>query len=369
MYNTKTIIISAINLTSGGPLTILKDCLGFLSSNAITKEYKIIALVNNRRLAEYPNIHYIEFPKSKRHWINRLYYEYFYFRKISKIFAPYLWLSLHDMTPSVHAHRLAVYMHNSSMFYSVKLRDFKFDKSYILFALFYKYLYRINIKKNDFCIVQQYWFKKAISKSFGLSEDKIIVAKPIKEQDTHHTTVATNPSFCHTFFFPSLGRPFKNFEIICKAVEILNNEGIENFNVVLTIDGTENKYTKWIISQYGDTKHIKFVGILNKQQMKQQYQETDCLIFPSRLETWGLPISEFAQYKRPMILANLQYAHETAEECSFVSFFDPNQSKELAARMQDAIEGNFKNFRKVPKIQENGLVAPNWKELFNILLK
>ena len=60
----RTIIISGINLRSGGPLTILRDCLQFLSNSEICKSYKIIALVHNRELVEYPNIEYIEFPKS-----------------------------------------------------------------------------------------------------------------------------------------------------------------------------------------------------------------------------------------------------------------------------------------------------------------
>ena len=34
----------------------------------------------------------------------------------------------------------------------------------------------------------------------------------------------------------------------------------------------------------------------------------DFLIFPSLLETWGLPISEFEQTNKKMILANLPYA-------------------------------------------------------------
>ena len=70
-------------------------------------------------------------------------------------------------------------MHNSIIFGSVRLRDWKFDKTYILFTLFYKYLYRINIRKNDFYIVQQNWFKESIGRTFRIDLDKVVVARPV----------------------------------------------------------------------------------------------------------------------------------------------------------------------------------------------
>ena len=81
--NSRTIVISAVNLTSGGPLTILQECLGYLNSSPLLATYEVIALVHDRKLADFPHIRYIELPRSKKHWINRLYYEYVYFRRLS----------------------------------------------------------------------------------------------------------------------------------------------------------------------------------------------------------------------------------------------------------------------------------------------
>lgn len=145
--NRPIIVISAINFRSGGPLTILRDCLKYLSESIVGTRYDVVALVHKKELCEYPHIEYIEFPKGCKHWINRLYYEYFYFRKLSERLKPFLWLSLHDTTPCVKAERRAVYMHNPSIVNKIKRSDWRFDKTYIAFALFYKYLYRINIKK------------------------------------------------------------------------------------------------------------------------------------------------------------------------------------------------------------------------------
>ena len=98
----KKIVISAVNLKVGGTLAILRDCLRHLSGLAATGEYQVIALVYDRKVADYPHIEYIELKWPKKNWFNRLWCEYVAMRKISVRLAPvYLWLSLHDTTPNV----------------------------------------------------------------------------------------------------------------------------------------------------------------------------------------------------------------------------------------------------------------------------
>lgn len=243
-----TIIISAVNLTEGGTLSILKSFLQALSMSELSNIYRVIALVNNKDKILYPNIEYIELPKAKKRWLYRIYYEYFYFKKISNQFDVYLWLSLHDMSPNVKARRRAVYMHNPSPFFRWKVKDVFLSKKYVFFAMFYKWAYRINIHQNDYLIVQQDWLRKAFGEMFKVDQKKIIVARPYHEEidSKERNSVSTLP---FTFFFPALARPFKNFEVICEAVIILNKLNIKNFRVVLTIDGTENSYSNHILEK------------------------------------------------------------------------------------------------------------------------
>ena len=100
----KKIVVSAVNFTEGGPLSILKECLEYLSTN-LTGTYEIIALVNDKHLFGYENIKFYLFPRAKKSWLacllTRLYYEYIYFLSFSKKVKPFLWLSLHDITTNV----------------------------------------------------------------------------------------------------------------------------------------------------------------------------------------------------------------------------------------------------------------------------
>lgn len=365
----KIIVVSAVNLVEGGTLTIFKNALTELNEH-FAERYRIIALVHDKKLAYFPNIEYLEYPWVKKRWINRVYFEYFFCCSLSKKLNAYLWLAIHDMTPDVTATLRVVYCHNPTPFYHPKLSSIKYSYKEYLFSQFYKYLYRINIKKNDAVIVQQNWLKKAFMGLYNLEDKKIIVAKPF-ENPSPEVEISLRPdnNSITTFFYPSLPRTFKNFEIICEASKLLLQKGVNSFKVVLTIDGSENRYTRDILKVYGNIKQIKFAGLMSKEKVSEMYVKSSCLIFPSKLETWGLPISEFIPFNKPMIVADLPYAYETAMGAKQTAFFNTESAEDLMARMSEVIEGNLSHFKLVPKEAESDDVVYTWTNLFNKLLK
>ena len=362
----KNIIVSAVNLTEGGTLTILRECLNFLSDD-LSEKYEIIALVNKKDCCFFENIKYLEFPKSKKKWINRVYYEYYYFRKLSKRLNPFLWLSLHDITPNVTTDRLAVYCHNPSPFYKLSFKEAMLDPKFALFNALYKHLYGINIKKNNFVIVQQDWFRQELAKFY--EKDKIIVSYP----KTHKARLLEeknknfNKRSDFTFFYPAFPRVFKNFEIICEAAKISARKNNNNFKIYITIDGKENRYSKHIVDKYGKLEKIHFVGRLSRNEVESYYNKADCLIFPSKLETWGLPLSEFKNYGKPILAADRKYARETVGEYDKVKFFNLNNADYLSNCMNEVMENRI-IFDITERKKVKSPFASDWKELFDILL-
>jgi len=357
----KKLVVSAINISEGGALSILKECLGYLSDN-LSNEYEIIALVNNKDIFDYKNIEFYSFPKSKKSWLARLYYEYIYFYGFSKKIKPYLWFSLHDITPNVKSDIRVVYCHNPAPFYKLFLKDVYLDFRFALFNLLYRYLYRINIKKNDFVVVQQDYLRK---KFMQLTEaGKIVVAHPSINQETKINFV---PEAENIFFYPALPRVFKNFEVICRASEILLKQGVNNFQVIFTISGNENRYAKHIHNSFKLIKNIKFLGIQSRDNVFKIYNSASCVIFPSKLETWGVPITEAKFFLKPILLADLEYAHETIGSYDKVKFFNPDDSDQLALLMKGVIDRKI-NFQATEARKINPPFAQDWKQLFDILL-
>jgi len=361
----KNIVISAINFHEGGPLTVFKDCLSYLSSE-LSGDFNIIALVSNKDLFGISNITYYEFPKARRSWLNRLYYEYYYFINFSKKIEPYLWLSLHDMTPNVCAEIRAVYCHNPAPFYKPSFSDLLMDPRFVLFTKIYKFAYQINIKKNKYIVVQQNWIRDKFISMFGVKN--VIVSLP----NVDAPKIISNEDICRKndkiiFIYPAFPRCFKNIEVICEAAKILNDQGIFGFEVLLTIKGDENRYSKSLYQKYNSIRSLKFIGILKREKLFEYYCKANCLIFPSKLETWGLPITEFKLYKKPILLADLGYAYETIGEYDKARFFQSDNPKQLAELMKNVVDGSI-SFGHLKKKTIAPPFASNWKELFSILI-
>lgn len=359
------IVISGVNLTEAGPFSILADCLDY-AARELTGRYEIVALVHKATLVKAPGVRVLEFPNSKRSWLNRLYYEYVRFLPLSARLRPRLWLSLHDMTPNVYAERQAVYCQNAAPFHRLSLKDAALEPRFALFVLLYGVLYSINLGKNRFVVVQQDWMRREFQARYGARN--VIVAHPDPGTFPAFQAADVPPKGARTvFFYPTIARHHKNIEVIGLAVQRLRAAGLRNFEVRITIDGRENRYARHIASAFGAVPELRLVGRQTREAVYELYREVDCLVFPSRLESWGLPISEFKPLGKPVLVADCRYAAETVGDYGNAAFFDPDDAGRLAELMRSVIENRFR-----PEIRPAATPAQpyarNWAELFKILL-
>lgn len=327
----KTIVISGVNVVDSGILSIMTDCLVQLEKYTANKNIKVIALVNSKKLFPIPNIEFIEFPKSKRNWLSRLYYEYFYFKKISKELNADIWFSMHDISPNVVSKKKFVYYHNPAPFYKLSSKEWFFGFKIGLFSKFYKYLTQINIQSNDAVFVQQYWIKNQFEQWFSIKNCK--VAYPETQVNIDYSKIELHPKKVH-FFYPSFPRMFKNFECICEAILLLPKEIQDKIEVYFTISGNENKYAKSIFEKYSKNNFFKFIGKLNRNEVAGYYEAMDALLFPSKLETWGLPLTEAKEFNKPIFVSDLPYAKETIGKYDKVSFFNSKKPNNLAEKIE-----------------------------------
>ena len=363
----KRLIVSAVNISEGGPLAILIDGLD-AASISLGPEWEIFALVHESGLIKNPRIRTIEFPESKKSWFNRIRLEWFGFNVLSRKLKPDLWLSLHDITPRIKAKRQAVYCHNPAPFFGISLKEALLAPNFALFTWFYRYLYRPFIHRNYSVIVQQCWIRDAFRELYR--HPSIVVAHPAASNIEGNSSLSriSSPKGRMVFFYPALARVFKNYEVLCKAVKSLPKSVSDRLEVIMTIDGSENHYTRNLRRRYGDITALKFIGKQNREAIERIYAECDVLLFPSRLETWGLPITEAKAIGKPMLVADLPYAHETVGTYSDVSFISPSDPNAWANKIQEVIEGVIHFDGNVGVLPEAPFAA-DWPQLWTILIE
>jgi len=364
----RNIVVSAVNLRKGGTLTVLRDCLQYLAARP---DLHVTALVHKRELCDYPGIDYIEIPWSIKGWLRRLWCEYVTMHRLSKhLPAADLWLSLHDTTPRVKARRQAVYCHTPFPFMKARSTDWKLDYKIAVFSYLTRFYYRINVHSNNYLIVQQQWMRDAMSDLLGVDKQRIIVAPPaFRPMPIPEGEDARSKPGMTTFLYPATADVHKDFETLCEATRLLEKRiGMGRFRVVITVRGDENKYAIFLKQNWGKVASLDFHGLMTREELGRAYGEATALVFPSRAETWGLPISEFLPTGKPMILADLPYAHETAAGAAQVRYFPVTDAQALSNCMQEVIEGSLQAFQPVKQPDFQPPFAPDWETLFNLLL-
>lgn len=367
--NKKHIVLSAVNLTEGGPLTILRDCLAE-AKKSLLPTWKITVLVHNRSLIDCSDVEVIEFPDIKKRWHRRMIFEWISLRKISKVLNADVWFSLQDISPVVTAKRRAVYCHNPGPYYKPKFSDIWYSRPLFLQSCFYSFLYSINIKTNSFVVVQQEWLRNSFKEKYEINN--VVVAypsaetfNPVKAIVAPKNISALDPALVR-FFYPALPRTFKNIEILLSAAEKLWKTGARNFELVLTFSPNEDPYARKISKNYKDLPYINFIGRLIKEDVQYCYAQSSALLFPSKLETWGLPITEAKAFNLPIICADLPYARETVGAYDKAAFCSPSSADEWAKKMHEIIEGKMPP-SQISYSEPSQPFASNWTQLLAIL--
>jgi glycosyltransferase involved in cell wall biosynthesis len=365
------IVVSAINLRSGGTLSVLLDVLKTVNQKQFEK-ITFVFLISSKKLIPFEtssHIEFIEFPVARSAYIVRLYYEYCYFYFLSRKIKPDFWLSLHDTSPILHNTAQGVYFHNPTPFSKPELKELILQPKLFLFKILYTVIYRFNIHSNNYVIVQQNWIKTRVVENYGIKDDKVIVAIPKIDFTLDTDSIFTDTNQELTFFYPAFPRLFKNFEIIAGAMKTLENEGIKNYRVLITINGRENLYSRYVKFKFRKIKNIHFTGLLTREKTIETLNNSKCLLFPSKLETWGLPLSEAIFLKKDIIVSDLDYAKATVGNYSNVSFFNPNDKLQLARIMKEYIKNRtIVRNRALFEIKSNHILE-SWEETIKFLVQ
>lgn len=336
----KLIVLSGVNMVEGGILTVYRTMIATFSN---VPGVKLICLVHDTALFEeyisLPNVEFREYKEIKSGWLKRLKFEYITSYALSKEINPDAWICLHDMSARVATPNQFVYCHNPSPFYHSSAVDLKYDRTFFLFTKFYKFLYGLNIKANRYVIVQQEWIAKYFQKTYGIRN--LLVARPVSDAAPVHETarLTAASSGAKSLLYPAFPRTFKNFSVLVEAMDLLKQQQrdvYDGLQILLTFDKGMTRFGDFIIEECEKRQlnNIRFIGLQSKTRLDEMYRhESDALIFPSKLETWGLPLSEAKAFGLPILSAELPYAHETIGDYDKVAFFAPDNAQQLADKL------------------------------------
>jgi glycosyltransferase involved in cell wall biosynthesis len=356
-------VISAIRVKQGGALEVVKDLLTYIDSNPSAEFEYLVFVYKTQLYGSYRNIKLREFRNVPRSFVYRLWMEYVGFYFLSKKIKPCVWLSMQDSTPNVVAQHRYVYWQNALPQRGIKLKDLLVDSKLFFISLLYKYLYCRNLRRNDTVFVQQRNLKEFMVPFYGLANDKIKVA-PLNLNHWSFETAEKVKRSLFIYLYPCYPYAYKNLESIIKSV---SKDQINDFEIWFTCNGNENRYISQLHKDSEGIQSIKWIGFQPTDRLEKLYKEADALVFMSGCESWGIPISVFKQMQKPIVIADLPYAHETISDYSLVKFVNPKDERSLSTALKNIALGTIEYDRNLFEKEKDLLL--DWQETTEFIYK
>jgi glycosyltransferase involved in cell wall biosynthesis len=367
------ILVFDVPASSGGALSILKDFITYIDKNINVHEWYFVVSTENLDVYS-PNIYIIRESFPKKSWFHRAFWEIFLANKIVKEIKPDVILSFQNTAIMFTNVPQIVYIHQSIPFCKEKkwsylsLEEVGFAFRRDLFRLFIGK----SVKKAHTVIVQTSWMKDALIDFYHIPDNKINVIPPsvnIPKLEKSLNYVENDSK--GKFFYPAFPSLYKNFEVIVEATKKLRDQGY-NPKVYLTINGNENRYAMRIRKMLkGIETNFELIGRIPREEAVQFYQNS-VLIFPSYLETFGLPLLEARFLNAPIVASDRPFAREILEGYSNADFFDPFSPDDLANKMKKYLEANssrrsFVNIDKETEVLKKYIPENTWGKIVELI--
>lgn len=323
------IMVFDVPAEEGGALTILRQYYDEAIKNI---DHEWIFIISTPVLEEAENVKIINFPWIKKSWAHRMYFDYCVAHKLVQKYKPNEILSLQNMLISGVDVKQSLYIHQALPFSKKRYKISENYKIWMYQNIIGKKIFK-SIKKADKVIIQTKWMKDACLKNIQTDSNKFEIQQPdikIKVEKYYNSTNISNIEF----FYPANGMDYKNHKVIVMAVRELIKQEIKNFNVIFTLRGDETKYIEKIYDFVQKEKlPIHFIGKITMDEVYEYYSRS-ILVFPSFIESFGLPLLEAKMHQAPILAADCPFAHEILDKYENVEFFDPFKTLDLVNKLK-----------------------------------
>ncbi|HIF9538799.1 TPA: glycosyltransferase [Photobacterium damselae] len=329
LFENKILVINAIALSHGGGESILNEFIQNLDC-----KIKIYAFISNDLyvddLSKRDSLFLIR--KKRLNILSRIYWDFHGLKKEIrklKISDNYTFISLQNTTAKVDTKDKYVYLHQAIPFSPYSWSLFK-KRERSLF--FYKYIYHYFIflynDDNTIFIVQTNWLKKILERKVS---NRIIVLKPVFFQNV---SVDSNIIYSHqknkndifNLIYPANDAVYKNHIVLINAMKIIKTRAPDVFdkiNIIFTVNKNSNVYIDVVNAEIENS--FTFTGRLSRVDLINLYRDCNCLLFPSYIESFGLPLIESQSLNMSIIASDIEVFRDVMygyKNCEFVEPFN-----------------------------------------------
>jgi glycosyltransferase involved in cell wall biosynthesis len=311
----------------GGLKTIVDQFVNGIPANDTENEYYIFINPLYNPILKPENCNFIQI--NAKSSLKRIYWDLYGMKRwsIKNSVIPDKILSLQNTGVNFDSIEQYIYLHTPLPFVRFNWNIFrKQERNLWIYKHLYPYFIKNSIKDNTFLIVQSAWLKKEVCNYFKIDSSKVIINVPSYNLCYSQNLKTPNKTQEKLFFYPAADYKYKNHETIINALSLLKKRNSKEYNrIKVAFTLTQDSYVYKLALKAGVADNVEFLGLLDKTKMNSMYSKSIALLFPSYIETFGLPLIEAASFGKQIYCARENYADDVIGEyigVKFINAFD-----------------------------------------------
>lgn len=183
-----------------------------------------------------------------------------------------------------------------------------------------------SVKVSDCIFVQSEAVRDSIMQAFDAPANRIAVFMPNvsplprgKQDSPKLKFMRSALQHGPTLLYVGSDAPHKNLSVVAEGLQRIPEEVRPSWHVTLSDNAS---YCRQGIANS--------LGVLNREELHEAYQNATLVVLPSLTETVGLPMLEAMQEGIPVLAADRPYAHAVCEDAAV--FFDPLSPDDFAEK-------------------------------------
>ncbi|NBN58826.1 glycosyltransferase [Proteus sp. G2639] len=331
------ILVIATAARAGGALSILKKTISDAKKTTEKYTFLVDPSIKNT-LDKSDNIEYIGI--NTKNWIKRIYFDIFGYSKIIKNSTYNICLNLQNVPVRIKNIKQYVYYHQSLPL--IRYNFFKKDKKLWLYQKFYLFFVKINISYAYKFIVQTQWIYKNLYTKINFPSEKVEIIEPVININKDLINTKLYDPNKNILFYPAAPYFYKNHIVIIHALLKIPESYLRENNYLLILTITENEYVEIYKENIPSSlkEFIKFLGKINNQEVHHYLNISKALLFPSYIETFGLPLIEAMNHGCFIIASDLEYSYDTLKKYNNKSLCSNDNIEMWANEIKSLIEKN-----------------------------
>lgn len=146
--------------------------------------------------------------------------------------------------------------------------------------------------------------------------------------------------------------PRKGLHLLLEACVILQQQGYNNYTLLVVGDGGQRQELETFASQHQLTNNTQWIGRVDYGQLGNYFNAADIFVLPTLEDTWGVVVLEAMVLGKPVLCSKWAGASEMITEGENGCVFDPHKPEELAKIMRYFIEQPQLSIRMGNKAQQ-----------------